>query len=77
QTMTAVFTHFRRAFAQSKAAQAYMGRRGLEHVQEVGYHDGKLSKPLRAGLDTLGISSAWGRGCIIFPLKNAEGDIVS
>ncbi|EAY24008.1 CHC2 zinc finger domain-containing protein [Microscilla marina] len=77
KTMTAAFAHFQKAFAQSKAAQAYMQSRGLEGIQEVGFHDGKLSKPLRAGLDTLGISSAWGRGCIIFPLKNAEGDIVS
>ncbi|EAY25438.1 DNA primase [Microscilla marina ATCC 23134] len=49
KTMTAAFAHFQRSFAQSKAAQAYMQNRGLERIQEVGFHDGTLSKPLRAG----------------------------
>lgn len=77
QILTAAFTYFQQAYEKSEAAQAYLQSRSLEHLSEVGYHDGKLSKSLKTSLLKLDIVAGWGKGCIIFPLKNEAGEIVS
>lgn len=78
QILTSAFAYFRKAYAKSEAAQKYMQSRSLEKPgKEVGYHDGKLSKSLQARLLKLDIQPGWGVDCVIFPLKNASGEIVS
>ena len=74
-TLKAVFTHFQKAYKKNEAAKNYMKSRSIEHVQEIGYHAGTLSKALIEKLKTLDIVAAWGVGCIIFPLKNTQGEI--
>ncbi len=59
------FNVYRQGLRGSKSAQNYCGERFLDWaVQEIGYQS-RQSK------------DRWGRGCIIFPLRNAEGEIVS
>ena len=56
---------YRSAMERSKAAQEYCVKRGIKwDTQEVGY------KSRRA-------SDRWGKGCLLFPLKNEAGEVVS
>lgn len=59
------FVSYRKSLQKSKNAQAYCERRALDWRQlDVAYKSQKTP-------------DKWGRGCIIFPLRNAAGDIVS
>ena len=59
------FSIYRKALERSKSAQEYCGGRGLDwSVQEIGYQSRKSVE-------------RWGRGCIIFPLRNVAGEVVS
>jgi DNA primase len=56
---------YRSAMERSKAAQEYCVKRGIEwQTQEVGY------KSRRA-------ADKWGKGCLLFPLKDKAGEVVS
>ncbi|MEL6628871.1 MAG: CHC2 zinc finger domain-containing protein, partial [Bacteroidota bacterium] len=59
------FSIYRKSLERSKSAQEYCGSRGLDwSVQEIGYQSRKSVE-------------RWGRGCIIFPLRNDRGEVVS
>lgn len=84
QILTRAFESYRRSLTQSKAAKAYLKGRGLAGV-EAGYNSGgfvsKLGKEGRALADRVGLLSssgaAFGKGCVVFPLKDTAGRIVS
>ena len=62
----AQYHEYRAALQRSKTAQAYCTNRGLQWDRyEMGY------KPNRSGTDK------WGRGCILFALRNQSGKICS
>ena len=75
--LTEAFAYFQQAYRDNEKPRAYMNFRRLGHLQEIGYHDGKLPKSLQAKLLKLEIKATWAVGCVIFPLKNASGGIVS
>jgi hypothetical protein len=82
-----VVEHYHRTFCASRAAQAYLARRGFTNVDllkacRIGYADGSLLKRIpRAGelrdeLRTLGVITAAGRellgGCIVVPIPDPQ-----
>lgn len=89
-SLRSVADWFRRNLEASEDAKAYLERRKiadwtiLERL-ECGYSDGSLSSSLsvvqRSGLKECGILDKTGSevftGCLVFPLKNSSGEIVS
>lgn len=82
-----VVEHYHRTFCTSRAAQAYLTRRGLTNPDllkacRIGYADGSLLKriprtgALREQLRTLGVITATGRellgGCIVVPIPDPQ-----
>jgi DNA primase len=82
-----VVEHYHRSFCASRAAQAYLSRRGLTNPDllkacRIGYADGSLLKrlprtgELREQLRTLGVITDQGRellgGCIVIPIPDPE-----
>lgn len=80
-----VVDHYHRSFCASRAAQAYLARRGLTNADllkacRIGYADGSLLKrlprtgELRDQLRTLGVITEQGRellgGCIVIPIPD-------
>ncbi|MFW5991560.1 MAG: CHC2 zinc finger domain-containing protein, partial [Candidatus Nanoarchaeia archaeon] len=59
----ALFKKFRQSLLRSTKAQDYLKERGLENFKEVGYNSGKFYNKLKH--------------CIIFPLKDKNGNITS
>ncbi len=63
--LNSTFTSYQKALKNHSEAKSYCHQRGLDlDFLEVGYKSRRTK-------------DKWGRGCIIFPLKNVEGDIVS
>ena len=58
-----LFLKFRQSLTRSQKAQEYLKGRGLENFKEVGYNSGKFFGKLKH--------------CIIFPLKDKNGNITS
>jgi DNA primase len=82
-----VVEHYHRSFCASRAAQAYLTRRGLTNPDllkafRIGYADGSLLKriprtgELREQLRTLGVITATGRellgGCLVIPIPDPQ-----
>jgi hypothetical protein len=82
-----VVEHYHRTFCASRAAQAYLTRRGLTNPDllkafRIGYADGSLLKriprtgELREQLRALGVITATGRellgGCIVVPISDPQ-----
>jgi DNA primase len=88
-TLNDVFASMQNGFSRTKKAQEYAAKRGLNFLNlELGYSSGQLHygkeqafiedlqalqilKPLERGYLT------FGKGCIIFPLKDSDGRICS
>jgi energy-coupling factor transporter ATP-binding protein EcfA2 len=59
------FTRYQKSLLTHEAAQTYLKSRKLDWQKlEIGYKSRKTKEP-------------WGRACIIFPLKNEQGEMVS
>jgi DNA primase len=85
-----IYTYFRRSLrhAHTGFAREYLESRGLNTDQDVGYNSGKLhqskdDKFIDQCVE-LGLLSAsengyrsWAKGCLIFPLRNEGGQVVS
>ncbi|MGM0568963.1 MAG: CHC2 zinc finger domain-containing protein, partial [Elusimicrobiota bacterium] len=59
----ALFQKFKQSLTKSQKARDYLKQRGLENFKEVGYNSGKFFDKLKH--------------CIIFPLKDKNGNITS
>ncbi|MBO9154099.1 CHC2 zinc finger domain-containing protein [Chitinophaga sp. GCM10012297] len=89
--LTKVFGSFRKALPASRKATDYLQGRGLDYRQhECGYNSGGLhvesknhhlvTSMVKHGLlkaKPAGGYSVWAKDCVIFPLKDAAGKIVS
>lgn len=89
--LTKVFSSFRKALPASRKATDYLQGRGLDYKEhECGYNSGGLHvesknhhlvvSMVKHGLlkpRPAGGYSVWAKDCVIFPLKDAEGRIVS
>lgn len=88
--LSKAFALFQRALPKTKRAVEYLQSRGLDYKQHEagvinnGYHH-ELTKEFIESLAKFGLLkvnltkgyNVWGRDCIVFPLKNEEGKIVS
>jgi DNA primase/predicted transcriptional regulator len=89
--LTKLFTYFKKALPLTKKAVDYLQNRSLNYkLHEAGYNSGdwhhKLSeKHFLQSAEQCGLLKAkpaggyttWAKDCVIFPLKNAEGKIIS
>ena len=81
----ALFERFRRSAAQSKTAGAYLASRGLDGVRiGAGYNSGRWPEtetgPVMEHAEALGLikdGRAFARGCVVLPLVDAAGAVVS
>lgn len=90
QLMTELFTYFEKGLnlTQTKGAQNYKASRGLNGKVPIGYNAGRfhqnksdeiVERLLNAGLlkpNSTGYQP-WANRCLIFPLKNKVGEVVS
>ncbi len=90
EILTKVFDYFKRSLRHSKAGnvRVYLESRGLSLTQSVGYNSGSLHRSkdesfikacTELGLLKLAESGwrSWAKGCLIFPLLNESGQVVS
>ncbi len=90
ELMTELFNYFEKGInlPQTKSAQAYKTSRGLNGKLAIGYNAGRfhqnkskeiVERLLNAGLLKInGVGyQPWANRCLIFPLKNGAGEIVS
>lgn len=89
--LTKVFSYFKTALPRTKKATDYLQGRGLDYKQhDCGYNSGGLhvesknhhlvSSMVSCGLlkpRAAGGYSVWAKDCVIFPLKDAAGKVVS
>mgnify|MGYP001764859227 CR=1 FL=1 len=89
--LTKVFSYYQRGLRSTRNALAYLQSRGLDHTKlPMAYNSGGLhteskNHHLVASMVQVGLLkprpaggyNAWAKDCILFPLKNAEGKIVS
>ena len=79
--MAKLWTGLKESLRLNKRGKAYLEGRGLSR-RGIGYHSGKLkgtkleAEAVAAGL-ILGDGRSWGAGCILFPLRNKIGEVVS
>ena len=76
-----VWEVLQRSLAKHTKAKAYLKERGLS-LGNVGYHSGQLMKSkLSEEAKAVGLigesGKSWAKNCVIFPLRNATGQIVS
>jgi len=88
-TLAQVYQSYQNGLSQTRKAQAYAEKRGLDWASlELGYNSGQLHHGKPAAfvrqLEGLGLLSQagnrrriWGKGCLLFPLRNQAGQIVS
>jgi DNA primase len=73
---TKIWNLLKKSMSSSKTAKSYLKSRGLSH-QGVGYNSGLLQKGKHAQeIELVGLKD-WGKNCIIYPLKNGLGQVVS
>ncbi|MCP4443200.1 MAG: toprim domain-containing protein, partial [Aureispira sp.] len=86
-SLTKVFKSFQNGLEQTKKAQSYLKTRALQ-AERIGYNGGQLhhrkseefiQSLVKLGLLTITEKSrrVWGKGCLIFPLLDARGEVVS
>ncbi len=76
-----VWEVLQRSLNKNAKAKAYLKERGLS-AKEVGYHSGQLAKSkLLEEVKQVGLigesGKSWAKNCVIFPLRNATGQLVS
>lgn len=88
-TLEKVWESFKNGLTICRKAQKYLQSRGLNYLNlEIGYNSGQLhhrkSEDFVQGLEKLGLlvlnnntRRVWAKDCVIFPLKNADGNVVS
>ncbi|MCP4438006.1 MAG: toprim domain-containing protein, partial [Aureispira sp.] len=86
-SLTKVFKSFQNGLEQTKKAKTYAKTRGLEHGQ-IGYNSGQLhhrksedfiQSLVKLSLLTITKNSrrVWAKGCLVFPLLDTSGKVVS
>ena len=65
----------RKRMGQTEKAKSYLKARGLNH-QGVGYNSGNWKGNYAQAAALCGVD-AWGKNCVVYPLKNALGQVVS